>query len=850
MRVLLVGLLILVTATTALAQVSGQVESIGFQRYYRPNCWTPMVVSLRPETGEDATYQIQIVQEDFDGDHVTYTIPVTVTGNREGQGTRDIKKEVYFIPKARREPGFPFGLPTPSDGTRPLNRQLLVYVANRNGEQITRLPIPDTIISIDPPVSQHNSVRGAKLILAVSDPSTGSRPIFGTEPLFRPDGGIEHSPVRGNLEDAVIVHVRPRELPESILGYDAVDAVVFANADPSELEQPTPERMRALREFVRQGGKLVICQPAGWERTLNFGDLLPVTFPPIGTGAGAVRGVLDRQENTPLYDLVMEGVPWRTPVRSVFGDRTVRHDIQRRWAAAQTLRLAEEWRKARGPFKVAVAQARPQARVTHWVKWQTEQGTPIETPYIVRQRYGLGAVTWVAQDLGDPSVTRVKIGWPAVWDQVFDWNNRSFVPDPDLKDEQQPLLETYDVRTHGVDLGYPLPQEMEHGQRGAGLVLLVVFFFIAYWVVAGPVSYLVLAGRKRTSLSWFAFAVVAGVATLVTAGVVELVLRADPEIRHFSIVRLNPEGPAVIDSGIGLYIADDGGQRIELTGAAVDHVSYITPYPMHPAHAAYAESQPELPTILNYTIPIPVPKARPDENPQVVIPFRSTLKKLHARWIGDYRGSINGQIALREGQLHGTLINNLPADLRDVYLCYVDASGQDILLYLPQWQKGQTIDLQQVQWHALGAGGGLLALPRQNKAIRDRLDRDGVADFWTEYFYGRLRNSVARFDDSSHHYTLPVLSFFDRFSPMQRTPERTSRVDLLRRGARGMDLSPVVAAGDLAIAGIADQTPLPIPLLVQGDTVEGTGVTFYQAVLPIDRTAPTTQPSTQPFDIE
>src|SRR5690606_28786330 len=125
-----------------------------------------------------------------------------------------------------------------------------------------------------------------------------------------------------------------------------------------------------------------------------------------------------------------------------------------------------------------------------------------------------------------------------------------------------------------------------------------------------------------------------------------------------------------------------------------------------------------------------------------------------------------------------------------------------------------------------------------------------VADFWTEYFYGRLRNSVARFDDSSHHYTLPVLSFFDRFSPMQRTPERTSRVDLLRRGARGMDLSPVVAAGDLAIAGIADQTPLPIPLLVQGDTVEGTGVTFYQAVLPIDRTAPTTQPSTQPFDIE
>jgi hypothetical protein len=862
MRFLLVGLLILTTSAAALGQVTGQVISVGYQRHYRPNCWTPMVISLTPESGEDATYEIQVVQQDFDGDVVTYTTPITVTGNKEGQASRDIKKEIYFIPKARRDDGFGFGLPQPNDGNRALNDQLKVWVARRNGQQITRLPIPDTLINIDPHTSPLAAVRGTKLILAVSNPDTGSRPIFGMEPSFDPaDGSIDHSDVRGINEDVLVVHLRPRELPESILGYDAVDAVVFCNADPSELSMPTPERREALEEYVRQGGTLVISQPPSWEKTLAFGSLLPVTFPAFGQGETKVQGVVERTKNgqppLPLYEIMQEGVPWRNPPRVAFGGDQANPQIieaQRAWAAAETRRIADQWERTRGPFQVAIAREKPGAYVARWIDWNTAEGQTIKTPYIARQSFGLGTVTWVAQDLGDPSLTQPArpnvaigerlrsvgpVGWPQVWDAVFDWNNRPMVLDRDAELRTQPMAELFD-RAQGVDVAFPLTLGMEHGKRGAGLVFLVVFFFVAYWILAGPVSYLVLAGKKRTSMSWFVFALAAGAATLVTAGVVELVLRADPEVRHVSVVRLSPRGPAVVQSGIGLYIADDGGQRIELRESALGHVSYITPFPTHPAQVT---DQPKFTTILDYDVPTPSPKTKPDEDPEVVVPFRTTLKKLQAKWVGDYNGSIDGKVQLRDGRLHGVIVNNLPVDLQDVYLCYINDRGQDRLAYLPVLKKGQTLNIDPRGFLFFGDDPGQ-GKPGSNKFIDSVLELESdPGRAWTGYFHGMFRGAALKYEDSSGARILPVLSFYDRLSPMYKAGG--GRTDLLRRGARHMDLSQLVASGDLAITGIANGTPLPVPFYVQGDPVPGSGVTYFQAVLPIDRTVPTTQPTTQ-----
>src|SRR5690606_14415218 len=285
-------------------------------------------------------------------------------------------KEIYFIPKATAEPGFDFGLPTPNDALRPLNEQLKVFVATENGRQIAQLPIENTITSIDPRREPNSARRGVKLILAVADPDTGSQPV-----------GAEMGPQTGLLgikEDVIMVNVRPRELPESILGYEAVDGVVFLNADPNELRTPTDERMRALRQYVREGGTLVICQPAQWEKTLGFGDLLPVFIPRPGTPPGG-QVIVERSQPQPLLDFVIRGLPR-------LSDQMLYTQLRRQ--------MLDRWSRARAPFRIALAEPKPDAFVAEWIEWDTADDTKTRSPYIVRRVTGAGSVIWVAQDLG------------------------------------------------------------------------------------------------------------------------------------------------------------------------------------------------------------------------------------------------------------------------------------------------------------------------------------------------------------------------------------------------------------------------------------------------------------------
>src|SRR5688500_5032991 len=98
MRSYLMGAFVLMLgAALARGQASGEVESVGFNNFYRPDCWTPMVVRLKSETGRSGTYQLQVVQEDLDRDRVVYSRNITLTGNLEGQSQREERFWMYFI---------------------------------------------------------------------------------------------------------------------------------------------------------------------------------------------------------------------------------------------------------------------------------------------------------------------------------------------------------------------------------------------------------------------------------------------------------------------------------------------------------------------------------------------------------------------------------------------------------------------------------------------------------------------------------------------------------------------------------------------------------------------------------
>ena len=73
MRWLLSELMILLLPVLALGQATGQVLDIGFQRHYRPDCWTPMLIQLAPDTANAQSLLLQVKQEDMDRDHPIYS---------------------------------------------------------------------------------------------------------------------------------------------------------------------------------------------------------------------------------------------------------------------------------------------------------------------------------------------------------------------------------------------------------------------------------------------------------------------------------------------------------------------------------------------------------------------------------------------------------------------------------------------------------------------------------------------------------------------------------------------------------------------------------------------------------
>lgn len=790
MRCFLAGFWLLFAPVAALAQVRGEVESIGFQNIYRPDCWTPMTIKLVPETGKTDVYKIQVRQEDADRDRAIFEREISLTGNAEGQ-TREQRFRMYFIPQQSSE-----GLPDSRDPTmnlKDLNDSLVVNVCTAGGKQIARLPITATIQNIDPKRGMFDSHRGTRFILSVSDGR--SQPIYVDRNTT--------SAVLGMVEDVVFVPVRPDDLPENVIGYDAIDGIVWLNADPASLRGGGDEKRRALDEYVRRGGRLVICQNAEWQKNLEFGELLPVE----------IRGVEDKQDARPLRDLAQPrpGASPRPPREG-----------------------PDPWERLRGPFRLGRAEPRPGAVVDEWIEWDKDGKD--RSAYIVRKRVGLGSVTWIAQDLGDPSITtRARTGWPFVWEHVFDWNN-----DPILLsgNESERDYQQYGQGTV-MELGASMLGGIDLGSKTAWLITLAIVFFIAYWLVAGPGLFAYLVSRRRTGLSWFAFAGAALAATALTVLLVKAVLRGPPEMRHFSVVRTAPDQPAVVVSRLGLYIPRDGYQKIELKDNLPASVSSISALPMHPQFILGGRDMqgPE------YTVP--VVEAVSNEPASARFPYSSTLKKLQATWAGAIIGRVEGSARLIDPNwIEGSITNGTGQRLRNVYIAfkYPGDSGiaGDWMLYLPSWDAGVTLDLNK-EFNKGDDGKPLEfvnptgANPDGNRKVRGRLDQD-----WSRYWFPRFRSRMmtdSQFDDSSDliRRSLPMLSFFERLAPMKNESQgRNDRVELLRRGARHLDVSQALAAGSLVVLAEAEG-PLPFPLVVEGDPVRGSGTTFYQFILPLDR---------------
>src|SRR6266851_4431425 len=127
MRLFLAGLfLLLMMPALAFAQAKGEVESLGFANSYRPDCWTPMVVRLHPETNEAGTYLIQVWQHDLDGDRPIYSRQITLNGFDQAH---DQRFWMYFLPQ-------PIDRGLADTTLKDLQHDLQVFLCMTSGKQI------------------------------------------------------------------------------------------------------------------------------------------------------------------------------------------------------------------------------------------------------------------------------------------------------------------------------------------------------------------------------------------------------------------------------------------------------------------------------------------------------------------------------------------------------------------------------------------------------------------------------------------------------------------------------------------------------------------------------------------
>ena len=328
--------------------------------------------------------------------------------------------------------------------------------------------------------------------------------------------------------------VHPADLGENSLFYDSVDAVVWLSGNADDLDRGGAHRREALDEFVRGGGKLIVCQPADRQKIEALSPLLPIEAKDAA-GNWAISFT-----DKPSFVDQSSGRKDAPPVDALPALALPEYNPQ----------YKPTWHLIKGPIRFAIAKAKNDAVIDDWQDW----GAGGRTPFIVRGSHGLGCVTWVAQDLGDVGLTGpLSDNWPHIWDRVIGWRNDtqtlSDLPNADALSKAKDAAQNTDGL---VDFSEWMLQGTDYTAKAAAYIVLAVVFFLLYWIASGPGTYFFLAGKKRKELNWFIFGAWAFVGTLVTVLVVRLVLRGDAEVRHLSIVRNVAGQPTYVYSRVGL----------------------------------------------------------------------------------------------------------------------------------------------------------------------------------------------------------------------------------------------------------------------------------------------------------
>jgi hypothetical protein len=417
-------------------------------------------------------------------------------------------------------------------------------------------------------------------------------------------------------------------------------------------------------------------------------------------------------------------------------------------------------------------------------------------------------------------------------------------------------------------LALPTPNQLDLGggtlvadkialtQQATQGLLLAIVLFLAYFGTAW-LSYGYLRHLRKEHFSWLVFAGSAAVFTALAWGGVSLISSHRVQVNHLTFLDhvagtgANGTDPQ-LQRAVGWFSA-------YLPGYGKTNVTIDSPNDQRNLVVSWTPPGVERTLFTNVDRYLVDVANRPNS---IDVPTRSTSSQFYANWLGNLEmdwGSPFRQLeppqvirdaSGREVELKCTLMHELPGDLSRVVYIWVRGqrprppryaiSGERELPYRPTSDSGAMTILGNM--FADDAGDPWAAGQERLISIRADVGRTLLARSLTDMYYDPFDkepfNPLAGVQGHERDF-LEMLCFFNMLQPpvyMDDTGGRqppASAVQVTRRLGRELDLSPWMARPSLIILGFLEGSPIPIPLRIDGETPESTGLTIVRWICPL-----------------
>jgi hypothetical protein len=605
----------------------------------------------------------------------------------------------------------------------------------------------------------------------------------------------------------------PRELPQRWQGLDAVDAIVWDDADPSGL---SPQQMEALLEWVRNGGRLLISAGTNWQTLSNsaIGAELPVS----------IKGVESRTEALEFLDIV-ENDEYSARLSKWYLNHPISRVVMEPIA---------------GSVPLPAECANPQI--------------------VFRRMLGRGVLTFVGAPL----------------QQLLPFPGRLKSPDSPFEDITDSEKEFFKVACEGVMarrlLGLPNMEEDKNGGNqigtafgrtdlfsvvrqtiafesvGAYFLIFAIFFAITYTLTATVLSNWFLRKRSWQHHAWTAFAMVSLASSAVGFGMVWLLRGVTTRLWQTTIVDAhasNNEAEAVCLFGVRTPDHTRLNLRLPL-GPGDQSEGASGPISVVPESENYGEASSKFVDPENYRSVLAGTRL-------MNIPVRATLKEFRGHWHGPLDGTFDGKlVAVRNNGADKERIpyefgegsylrNNLSVGLQKCYLFETEEemAGEAPVALTKCYLIGDLPKGTQLQGEELHSRLFYEPDAAHPEAPAIRIKKMPLVDSEIKRWANQLPQWTMRsredadarqLDGAQEYYSMLLLSFFD----LIRHDGLGGKA--VRRGhGRTLDCTRQLTRRTAILVGYSQE---PAPAVLEADMVNlrpSKARTMYRFLIPVER---------------